>query len=307
MTGSSEGLQMVFRENIRRFFAPVNHRGPVYLYGYIIFVLLAPWSVLLPAALGNANPRQSSDRFALVYFWGTFLFFTLASSRRSYYVLPILPAAALVIARLLTTESIRNRVVYGLMWTGHAVLGLSVLLGGIVLTLAPFIFGQWDFLQHVPARHLFVIALIGCFGALCWSLRMFGIARIRMALSVTAVVVMGYGYLVLWPFLDSLRTQKTFAQQVRSIPGLDLDHLTLFRNRDVVYYLGSAKPIRECYSAEALARKIQEAQIRWVIARQRDLATFTFPFKETVREVGHSWEEEARSGSKLILLEVQER
>src|SRR5262249_40479688 len=39
VTGETEGLQMVYRENIRRFFDPVNHRGPIYLYAYVIFLL----------------------------------------------------------------------------------------------------------------------------------------------------------------------------------------------------------------------------------------------------------------------------
>jgi 4-amino-4-deoxy-L-arabinose transferase-like glycosyltransferase len=53
--GSTEGLEMVYRENLRRFFDPVNHRGPIYLYGYVIFLLLAPWSLLVPAALVHAH------------------------------------------------------------------------------------------------------------------------------------------------------------------------------------------------------------------------------------------------------------
>ena len=48
----------------------------------------------------NAEPARS-DRFALVYFWATFIFFTLSGSRRSYYILPILPAAAMLVARML--------------------------------------------------------------------------------------------------------------------------------------------------------------------------------------------------------------
>src|SRR5205085_8482154 len=40
-SGSTAGLEMVFRENIRRFYDPVNHRGPVWLYLYEIFLLMA--------------------------------------------------------------------------------------------------------------------------------------------------------------------------------------------------------------------------------------------------------------------------
>ena len=36
--GSSAGLDMVYRENIVRFFEPFDHRGPIYLYVYEIFI-----------------------------------------------------------------------------------------------------------------------------------------------------------------------------------------------------------------------------------------------------------------------------
>ena len=59
--GTQKGLAMVYRENVVRFFHPFDHRGPIYLYVYVIFGLMAPWSALLPAALVEAHqppPRQ---------------------------------------------------------------------------------------------------------------------------------------------------------------------------------------------------------------------------------------------------------
>src|SRR6202011_2058808 len=109
MMGTQKGLAMVYRENVVRFFEPFDHRGPIYLYVYVIFALMAPWSALLPAALVEAHHLRRidaeparADRFVLVYFWATFIFFTLSGSRRSYYILPILPAAAILVARTLT-------------------------------------------------------------------------------------------------------------------------------------------------------------------------------------------------------------
>ena len=69
---------------------------------------MAPWSMLLPAALVQAHrdrrhglePRRS-DRFILIFFWATFAFFTASGSRRGYYLLPILRAAAMLVARIL--------------------------------------------------------------------------------------------------------------------------------------------------------------------------------------------------------------
>ena len=37
---ADRGLYMVFRENLQRFVSPANHRGPVYLYAYVIFGLV---------------------------------------------------------------------------------------------------------------------------------------------------------------------------------------------------------------------------------------------------------------------------
>ena len=64
---------------------------------------------LLPAALVHAhfgsNKQRQGRLFALAYFWATFLFFTLSASRRSYYLLPILPAGALLIAQMLAANT----------------------------------------------------------------------------------------------------------------------------------------------------------------------------------------------------------
>ena len=54
-TGSAKGLEMVYRENVVRFFHPFDHRGPIYLYCYVIFALMMPWSAFLPAALAEAH------------------------------------------------------------------------------------------------------------------------------------------------------------------------------------------------------------------------------------------------------------
>src|SRR5260370_28728210 len=76
---------------------------------YVIFGLFAPWSALLPAALVHRSKDESTTArtFAIAFFWGTFIFFTLSASRRSYYLLPILPAASILVARLLSTQTPR--------------------------------------------------------------------------------------------------------------------------------------------------------------------------------------------------------
>src|SRR5262249_31798991 len=98
--GVHDGLSLVYRENLQRFLSPHNHKGPAYLYAGVMFVLAAPWSLLLPAALVSPRRATPGDRLVRAYFIAIFAFFTLAASRRSYYLLPVLPASSLMIARL---------------------------------------------------------------------------------------------------------------------------------------------------------------------------------------------------------------
>ena len=155
-TGSEKGLEMVYRENVVRFFHPFDHRGPIYLYCYVIFALMMPWSAFLPAALAEAHRKPINGpeeiagregaaarghRFALVYFWATFIFFTLSGSRRSYYLLPILPAGALLVARTLATPiEALSPLTRRLLWLGYAVIAIAVVGGAIVMIPLPWIF-----------------------------------------------------------------------------------------------------------------------------------------------------------------------
>lgn len=105
-SSSWEPLELMWKENVVRFFAPFDHKGPFYLYFYRIFDLCAPWSLFLPPALVHAHKakrfREKGVRQAFIVFISIFLFFSLSGSRRSYYLLPILPFASMVSGDFLT-------------------------------------------------------------------------------------------------------------------------------------------------------------------------------------------------------------
>ena len=98
-------LQMVWFENVLRFFGLYDHKDPFYTYFVKIFYLAAPWSLVLPFAiihcLQGVRRRVSQIPEVLVLFGAIFLFFTLSGSRRSYYLLPILPFVAILVANVL--------------------------------------------------------------------------------------------------------------------------------------------------------------------------------------------------------------
>jgi 4-amino-4-deoxy-L-arabinose transferase-like glycosyltransferase len=313
VTGSAEGLHMVYRENIRRFFDPVNHRGPIYLYLYVIFILLAPWSLLLPAALVQAHQsartevgRGDSNRFVLVCFWATFLFFTFSSSRRSYYLLPVLPAASMLIARLLTRDRGSLRLSASLLLRGGYGLLALVAAASLVLLLPPsWVFpNPWNQIPALPFAWVFAALW------LTWMVTI-GMAiyrrqsrwRVR-SFAWISVCLMAYLFLMALPEMEAFRTQKSFAGAVKETLGSDTQAVALFRHRDLVYYLDQPSPLAEYGTKEALTEAIQEERVRWVILRRCDVAAVPVASKTLASERVYPWEPAADAAKKLVLLEL---
>ncbi len=306
-TGSSEGLEMVWRENIRRFFDAHNHRGPIYLYAYIIFGLAAPWSVLLPAALLNSYSRRTrGDRFALVYFWALFAFFTLSSSRRSYYLLPILPAVALLVARLLTTpwhdmtrwSKVCVRIAFGL----HVfVLIVATTAVCLPYSLLP---SPWNQLPPLPTPGAFAALMFAGFASVVGAFYRWSTGRVAVSFAVVAIGSMVYWFLFALPVEEQYRTQKPFLAVVKTHIGSSIHQTVLYRTRETVYYLDPPEPLAEAAIPEQLQLVLKNSPTRWVLARNRDLAEIGPVGHVVLEEPRHPWEDEDVIGSKLVLLEV---
>ncbi|MBD2139661.1 glycosyltransferase family 39 protein [Anabaena sp. FACHB-1237] len=95
--------------NIERFTEVVNgHSAPWYFYLLIILLLFAPYSIYIPGALANIKFWQRSQfltqersqhlgLFAAFWFLGVFIFFTIAVTKLPSYVLPLMPAAGILV------------------------------------------------------------------------------------------------------------------------------------------------------------------------------------------------------------------
>lgn len=99
--------------NVARFTSVVNrHSAPWYFYGLVIGFGFFPWSAYLPAAIARLRPwridawrriprSQQLPLFALCWFGSIFLFFSLAVTKLPSYVLPLMPAGAILVAIIL--------------------------------------------------------------------------------------------------------------------------------------------------------------------------------------------------------------
>lgn len=93
---------LVYRENFIRYFNPFDHRAPIYIYLVYFPIYLLPWAIFLIPALWMLKSRWKSMSINSKWIaWSLlllFLFFSLSGSRRSYYILPMVPFGILFIA-----------------------------------------------------------------------------------------------------------------------------------------------------------------------------------------------------------------
>jgi hypothetical protein len=99
-TGRWDAFALVYRENVTRLFSPWDHIQPVYYYVLATPEILAPWTVLLPwlvVYLVKSRKAWSRElKVLLLIIAGICAFFELSSSRRSYYLIPVLPFTAML-------------------------------------------------------------------------------------------------------------------------------------------------------------------------------------------------------------------
>lgn len=91
-----------------------RHPQPVYFYVPAILLGFFPWSFLLPGAMHNAWTRRGSrdDKplvFLLIWFVAAFVLFSFARSKLVAYLLPLFPAAALLLGRFIADISDASR------------------------------------------------------------------------------------------------------------------------------------------------------------------------------------------------------
>jgi len=124
-------------EHFQRFLTTVHRRvEPWWYFVPILIVMATPWVTLLPQALADAWRKQDmagsfqANRFLLIWAVFIFAFFSASHSKLASYILPILPALALLTgARLARMEPPQFRV--------HA--GAVLALGAALVALSPFI------------------------------------------------------------------------------------------------------------------------------------------------------------------------
>jgi len=95
------------REFVDRFFGNYDpgHK-PIFFYLYVMFIFAAPWVAFLPMALAAPFFRVWREKsgpmwFLWIWFAADMVFITIDGGKRQHYILPLMPAAAILIGIIL--------------------------------------------------------------------------------------------------------------------------------------------------------------------------------------------------------------
>lgn len=103
MGGAKYQHEIFWGQTADRMVKSFAHRRPIYWYLPMLPVMLFPWLLALPIwrALGIASKavHEGGVRFCLAWFVPVFVAFSFISGKQPHYLLPIIPAFALLVAR----------------------------------------------------------------------------------------------------------------------------------------------------------------------------------------------------------------
>lgn len=165
-TLKTSGIALALRENVIRFFAPFDHNDEGF-YAYLIHIprLTIPWSPILILAVVDAFRRRKQladpEKWLCWTMIAIFLFFSISGSRRHYYILPIIPFCAILMALFLTRQAVdlwvekTKRVILYLFRFLPMELLVLALIAGVALVLFPSLIPQqYKFLSNLIPQSL---------------------------------------------------------------------------------------------------------------------------------------------------------
>ncbi len=246
VTGSRDAVELMWRENVTRFFKPFDHVEPFYSYFKHIPIFLLPWSFVAIASLITIRKWEAgwSRRWLVCVTIAIFIFFTISGSRRSYYILPIVPAFALIMGRSLAGFLYRTGETDSpVMKAALLVTGCLPVLAGVAMIITYLKFGQYRHISEIALGPVSLIA--GVFASMFIFKRKF--------IQGTAITVILFFCLLLWGYTvgsvigERPRMLKPFAAELKSyVKDIDNSKMALYKmgNSSLIFYLGMSKPVK---------------------------------------------------------------
>jgi 4-amino-4-deoxy-L-arabinose transferase-like glycosyltransferase len=221
--------EAVVENVLGRFFAGTSHARPFYYYVHQLPIESLPWIVLAPAVVwaarrqvfapGGDDADRRAWRLLLAWVGATFVFFSLSTGKRGIYLLPALPAIALLAADAVGRWVEARRGIPKGFHAATAVLGVALAGVGIGVALRdPLGDARASLVTGIGAVAIVAFAL----GAQIALGRARARLRLRIAIPVAAVYALQLlVFTVAFPALDPQKSPRAVAEAAAALtpPG----------------------------------------------------------------------------------------
>jgi len=242
ITGGNEYTQNILvKQTVGRAVDSYSHKQPFYYYLVNFPADFNPWTIFIPSAiiLFWRKKKQGGTlnlTFPLVWFAGTFIFFSLVSGKRNLYLLPLYPAAALLMARFWydVIEAAKEQpaklitipfyILFGALALGSLGFGAVLALGDKTSLMSKF---EID-LSNVPLYPMIILFLAGGVTGLVLLLKK---ARPVFSFALVAVIMLAgflFSVVIFFPAINTFKSGKPFCERIAKIVK-PTDKLVTFR------------------------------------------------------------------------------
>ncbi|HEX7231886.1 MAG TPA: glycosyltransferase family 39 protein [Candidatus Binatia bacterium] len=292
----------IYIHHIQRYTAGAGHRQPFYYYLTTLPRDFLPWTIFIIPALFAYRPLRSKFadpvvQFFLLWFSAVFLFFSLSSTKRDLYLLPLFPSMAIFLG-VYFDDLIQGRIEQGFLYRTLAgsFFALTAVTGLCVPVAAWFYYRDASLAAASVSLPLLIAGVVGfCF---VWRLRPLDVMAVTGALMAITVVCAS---IWLMPYLEVFKSPRWFSNRVRQIVP---DSAALFIYADTMndfnFYTGR-EIIPVVPDGSALDRLLRSEKSGYLIIKARDLERLP---QLTSRSVVVS---ETKTGSLWHLLKLDAR
>lgn len=208
----------IYVHHIQRYTEGVGHRQPFYYYFMTLPADFLPWTIFaIPAVFAYFPYRQLRQRpiplFFFLWFLVVFVFFSVSDTKRDLYLLPLLPAVALLVANYvddLAQKQLPESALY--RWLTPFYFG-AVAIIGLALPIVAWVVRRETFWISFPPAVVLAVGGI---------LTVVFLRQRRPLKVVTAVTLLMTSTLVcvsIWilPYVNQFKSRRPFSLQVKKI------------------------------------------------------------------------------------------
>jgi len=244
LSGGTDYLRgLLYQKTASRLFETTSHREALYYYLANFPANFIPWIIFFPSALiYGLSAKGRNKEFVFIFFWFVVIFisFSLFKAKRELYLLPLYPAAALMVGYLLAqfplgAEGAQRKLVSIPLF----VLIIALALTAIGLPIVAALKGSF-YLEHPREIGLITALIAGGGGFLAFLAQRYRRRDLPFYIIVATIFALSlYGAVRIFPEVNRYKSARPLSQTIVSAmkPG-DQVGLYQMEGTNLIYYTG---------------------------------------------------------------------